>query len=61
MPFADDLALVSETVQEVEEELDGWRAVIENKWLIISQSKADCLIPSHQQGVMKIEENHCHM
>ena len=37
--LADDLVLVSETVEEVEEELERWRAVIENKVLIISRSK----------------------
>ena len=31
MLFADDLVLVSETVKEVEEELERWIAVIENK------------------------------
>ena len=31
MLFADDLVLVSETVEEVEEELERWRAVIENR------------------------------
>ena len=39
MLFADDLVLVSEMVDEVGEELEGWRAVIENKELIISRSK----------------------
>ena len=38
--FADDLVLVSETVEEVEEELERWRAVIENKGLRISRSSA---------------------
>ena len=32
MLFPDDLVLVSETVEEVEEELERRRAVIENKW-----------------------------
>ena len=31
MLFADDVVLVSETVDEVEEELERWRAVIENR------------------------------
>ena len=30
MVFADNLLLVSETVEEVEEELERWRTVIEN-------------------------------
>ena len=34
MLFADDLVLVSETV---EEEVERWRAVIENKGMIISR------------------------
>ena len=34
MLFADDLVLVSETVVEVEEQLERWRAVIENKGLV---------------------------
>ena len=55
MLFADDLVLVSETVEEVEEELERWRAVIENKGLRISRSKTEYLIPSHQQGVVKLE------
>ncbi len=47
MLLADDLALVSETVEEVEEELERWRAVIENKGLRISRSKTQYLGPSH--------------
>ena len=31
MLFADELVLVSETVDGVEEELERWRAVIDNK------------------------------
>ena len=50
MLFADDLMLVSETLDEVEEELERWRAVIENKGLIISRSKTVYLVPSHQQA-----------
>ena len=53
MLFADDLVLVSETAEEVEEELERWRAVIENKGLTISRSKTEYLVPSHQQGVVK--------
>ena len=45
--FADDLVLVSETIEEVEEELERWRAVIENKGLRISRSKTQYLGPSH--------------
>ena len=52
MLFTDDLVLVSETV---EEELERWRAVIENKGLRISRSKTEYLVPSHQQGVVKSE------
>ena len=52
MLFADDLVLVSETVEEVEEELERWRAVIENKGLRISRSKTEYLVPSHHQGVL---------
>ena len=54
MLFADDLLLVSETVEEVEEELERWRAVIQNKGLRISRSKTQYLVPSHQQGVVKL-------
>ena len=53
--FADDLGFVSETVEEVEEELERWSAVIENKGLRISRSKTEYLVPSHQQGVVKFE------
>ena len=42
-------------MQEVEEELERWRAVIENKGLRISRSKTEYLVPSHQQGVVKLE------
>ena len=42
---------MSETAEEVEEELERWRAIIENKGLIISRSKTEYLVPSHQQGV----------
>ena len=56
MLFADDLVLVSETVEEVEEELERWRADIENKGLRISRSKTEYLqVPSHQQRVVKLE------
>ena len=55
MLFADDLVLVSETVEEVEEELERWRAVIENKGLRISRSKTEYMVQSHQQGVVKLE------
>ena len=47
MLFADDLVLVNETAEEVEEELERWRAVIENKGLRISRSKTEYLGPSH--------------
>ena len=47
--------LVGEAVEEVEEELERWRAFIENKGLRISQSKTEYLVPSHQQGVVKLE------
>ena len=55
MLFADDLVPVGKTVEEVEEELERWRAVIENKGLRISRSKTEYLVPSHQQGVVKLE------
>ena len=41
MLFADDLVFVSEMVEEVEKELEIWRAVIENKGLTISRSKTE--------------------
>ena len=47
--------LVGETVAKVEEELERWRAVIEDKGLRISRSKTEYLVPSHQQGVVKLE------
>ena len=47
--------LVSETAEEVEEELESWRAVIENKGLTISRSKTEYLVPSHQQDEVKLE------
>ena len=52
MLFADDLVLVSEMV---EEKLERWRSIIENRELRISRSKTEYLIPSHQQGVVKLE------
>ena len=52
MLFADNVVLVSETVEEVEEELERWRALIQNKGLRISRSKTEYLVPSHQQGVV---------
>ena len=55
MLFADDLVLVSETAEEVEEELERWRAIIGNMGLRISRSKAEYLVPSHQQGVVTLE------
>ena len=55
MLFADDLVLVNETVEEVEEELERWRAVLENKVVRISRSRTEYLVPSHQQGVVKLE------
>ena len=55
MLFADDLVLVSETAEDVEEELEKWRAIIENKGLRISRSKTEYLVPSHQQGVVKLK------
>ena len=55
MQFADDLVLVSETMEEVKEELEIWRVVIENKGLRISRSKTEYLVPYHQQGVVKLE------
>ena len=55
MLFADDLVLVSETAEEVEEEMERRRAIIENKGLRISRSKTEYLVPSHQQGVVKLE------
>ena len=58
MLFADDLVLVSETAEEREEELERWRAIIENKGLQISRSKTEYLVPSHQQGVVKLEGEH---
>ena len=53
--FADDLVLVSETAEEVEDELERWRAIIENKGLTISRAKTEYLVPSHQKGVVKLE------
>ena len=47
--------LVSETAEEVVEELERWRAIIENKGLRIIRSKTEYLVPSHQQGVVKLE------
>ena len=55
MLFADDLVLVSETAEEVEEELERRRGIIENKELIISRTKTEYLVPSRQQGVVKFE------
>ena len=55
MLFAEYLVLVSETMEEVQEELERWRAVIENKGLRISRSKTEYLVPYHQQGVVKLE------
>ena len=54
MLFADDLVLVSDTVEEVDEEPERCRAVIENKGLKISRSKTEYLVPSHQQGVIPV-------
>ena len=51
MLFADDLVLVSETVTEVEEELERWRAVIEScTGLRTSRSKTEYLVPSGQHS-----------
>ena len=46
---------LGETVEEAEEELETWRALIENKGLRISRSQTEYLVPSHQQGVVKLE------
>ena len=55
MLFADDLVLVSETVEQVDEEVERRRTVIENNGLKIRRSKTEYLVPSHQQGVVKLE------
>ena len=55
MQFADDLVLVSETAEEVDEALERRRAVIANKGLIISRSKTECMVPSQQHGIVKLE------
>ena len=47
MLFADELVFVSETVEDVEEELERWKAVIEKQGLRISRSKTEYLVPSH--------------
>ena len=52
MLFADDLVLMSETV---EDELERWRAIIEKKGLRISRTKTEYLVPSRQQGEVKFE------
>ena len=55
MLITDDLVLVSETEEEVEEVRERWRAVIEKNGLRISRSKTEYMVPSHQQGVVKLE------
>ena len=45
MLFIDDVVLVSETVEEVEEELDRSRAVIENKGLKFADVKQNRGLP----------------
>ena len=52
------MVFVSETAEEVVEELERWRSIIENKGLRISRSKTEYLVPSHQQGVVKLEGEH---
>ena len=39
MLFSDELVLVSQTVEKVEEDMERWTAVIENKELRINRSK----------------------
>ena len=43
MLFADDIVLLAETKEEVNRKLEEWRAVLEDKGLLISRKKIEYL------------------
>ena len=53
--YADDLALVSETPEDLERRLEAWKGALESKGLRVNVKKTKIVINSENPGKVKIE------
>ena len=54
MLFAGDLVLVNETLEDVGEQLERWRAVVDSKGLRISRSKLNKGLPGNISSTVRM-------
>ena len=53
--YAVDLALVSETLEDLEGRLEAWKGALESEWLRVNVKKAKIMINSESARKVKIE------